>query len=103
LPIDEVAGVGKRISGKVVEIDSFGNLVTNIPRESLAGVPTDETVCITCDEHQTQGIFQNYADQPEMTLIAVFGKNDNLELAIVGDSAAAMLGVSVNAPVTIEW
>jgi S-adenosyl-L-methionine hydrolase (adenosine-forming) len=103
LPRDEVSIVGKRISGKVIEIDSFGNLITNIPRESLAGVPTDESVRVTCDEHQTHGIFKTYADQPAMTLIAVVGSNDHLELAIVGDSAAAMLGVTVDTPVTIEW
>lgn len=44
-----------------------------------------------------------YADQPEMTLIALFGSNDRLELAIVGDSAAAMLGVRSGAPVSVEW
>jgi len=101
--MDEVTSVGKQISGKVIEIDSFGNLVTNIPRDSLTGVPTDESVRITCDEHQTQGIFFTYADQPEMTLIAVIGSNEHLELAIVGDSAAAMLGIRVDTPVTVEW
>lgn len=91
------------ISGEVASIDSFGNLVTNITRDMLADVPTDESVAVTCDEHETRGIFTTYADQPEMTLIALVGSTDLLELAIVGDSAAAMLGVKAGTPVTVSW
>jgi S-adenosylmethionine hydrolase len=103
LPWPEVLRVGNKIQGEVVEVDSFGNLITNITREMLAGVPTDESVTIECDEHTTQGIFHAYADQPEMTLVALIGSGDNLELAIVGDSAAAMLGIAVGTAVKVKW
>ncbi|MCC6493291.1 MAG: SAM-dependent chlorinase/fluorinase, partial [Pirellulales bacterium] len=64
---------------------------------------TDESVGIFCDEHETRGIFRTYSDQPAMTLIALIGSNDCLELAIVDDSAAMMLGVQVGAPVEVRW
>jgi S-adenosyl-L-methionine hydrolase (adenosine-forming) len=95
--------VANRIDGVVTAIDSFGNLVTNITREMLAGVPTDESVAVVCDEHETRGIFTTYGDQPAMTLIALVGSGDTLELAIVEDNAAAMLGVRVGAPVQVKW
>lgn len=95
--------VANSISGEVISIDSFGNLVTNITQEMLAGVPTDDSVSIVCDEHETRGVFRTYADQPAMTLIALVGSNGCLELAIVGDSAAIMLGVSVGTPVVVAW
>jgi S-adenosyl-L-methionine hydrolase (adenosine-forming) len=95
--------VANRIEGQVTAVDSFGNLITNVTREMLAGVPTDESVAIFCDEHETRGIFQTYADQPPMTLIALIGSNDCLELAIVEDSAKVMLGVGVGAPVLVKW
>jgi S-adenosylmethionine hydrolase len=95
--------VAHRIDGEVTTIDSFGNLVTNISRDMLAGVPTDESVTVACDEHETQGIFTTYADQPPMTLIALVGSTDMLELAIVDDSAAIMLGVKVGTPVQVWW
>ena len=56
-----------------------------------------------CDEHETHGIFTDYSDQPPMTLIAAIGASGNLELTIVGDSAAIMLGVTVGTPVTVHW
>lgn len=95
--------VANRITGEVTAVDSFGNLVTNVTREMLAGVPTDETVGVVCDEHETRGIFNAYADQPPMTLIALVGSNDCLEIAIVDDSAAIMLGVGAGAPVEVRW
>jgi S-adenosylmethionine hydrolase len=95
--------VANRIDGQVTAIDSFGNLITNITREMLAGVPTDDTLGVFCDEHETRCLFNAYADQPPMTLIALVGSNDCLELAIVDDSAAIMLGVPVGAPVQVRW
>lgn len=93
----------QRITGEVVSVDSFGNLVTNISREMLAQAPTNESVVIRCDEHETHGIFRTYADQPPMTLIALVGSGDMLELAIVDDSAKIMLGVGVGAKVELSW
>jgi S-adenosylmethionine hydrolase len=92
-----------RIEGSVQSIDSFGNLVTDISAEALAAAPRGEEVAIVCDDHETHGIFNTYADQPEMTLIALVGASGKLELAIVGDSAAEMLGIVVGTPVTITW
>jgi S-adenosyl-L-methionine hydrolase (adenosine-forming) len=97
------AKVANRIDGQVTAIDSFGNLVTNISRDQLAGVPTDESVTVACDDHETQGIFKTYGEQPSMTLIALVGSSEMLEIAIVEDSAAIMLGVRVGTPVQVRW
>jgi S-adenosylmethionine hydrolase len=92
-----------KIQGSVESIDSFGNLITNIAADALANVPRGEETAIVCDEHETRGIFQAYADQPPMTLIAVIGSSGRLELAIVGESAADMLGIPVGAAVIVQW
>lgn len=93
-----------KIEGVVESIDSFGNLITNITAGQLEKVPRgEEQVRIVCDEHETCGIFQAYADQPPMTLIALVGSGGKLELAIVDESAAMMLGVRVGTKVKITW
>ena len=99
----EVRILASTIEGEVTAIDSFGNLVTNITTEMLEGVPVDDRVGISCDDHETRGIFTTYSDQPEMTLIALVGSSGRLELAIVGDSAAIMLGVREHTPVLLKW
>lgn len=70
-----------RIEGEVLEIDSFGNLITNITADMLAGRPTDGRVCIVCNAHKTRGICRTYADQPRGTFIALVGSSGRLELA----------------------
>jgi S-adenosyl-L-methionine hydrolase (adenosine-forming) len=99
----EVQQVANRIDGEVVEVDSFGNLITNITRAMLEGVPRNESVTISCDEHETQGIFATYSDQPTMTFMAHVGSTGRLELAVVDENASAMLGVRVGAPVCVCW
>jgi S-adenosylmethionine hydrolase len=103
LPWPEVQQVANRIDGEVVEVDSFGNLITNITKKMLEGVPRSDSVVITCDEHETQGIFATYSDQPTMTFMAHVGSTGRLELAVVDENASAMLGVSVGAPVIVRW
>jgi len=95
--------VANRITGEIIAIDSFGNLITNITRSQLERVPTSTEVGIFSEDHETRGIFTTYADQPAMTLIALIGSGDQLELAIVNDSATTMLGLGVGAPVEVRW
>jgi S-adenosylmethionine hydrolase len=99
----EVCVLADRIEGAIESIDSFGNLITNITEEMLGDTPRDEQVKIACDEHETRGIFRVYGDQPAMTLLALVGSGGKLELAIVADSAATMLGLKVGAEVVVSW
>lgn len=99
----EVQKVPNRIDGQVIEVDSFGNLITNITRDMLNGVPRSDVVIVTCEEHETQGIYATYSDQPTMTFMAHVGSTGRLELAIVDENASAMLGVRVGAPVRVTW
>ncbi|MBS0207372.1 MAG: SAM-dependent chlorinase/fluorinase [Planctomycetes bacterium] len=99
----EVVVVPGKIVGAVAAIDSFGNLITDIAGEALKDAPTDERLQVECDEHQTTGLYQTYGDQPAMTLMALIGSSGFLELAIVEDSAAIMLGVKRGSKVTVTW
>ncbi len=92
-----------RVEGTVVEIDSDGSLVTDIRREQLADAPRDESLVIHCDEHSTQGLFENVDDQPAATFMAVIGEDDRLRLTIVGISASEMLGIRVGEAVRVQW
>lgn len=103
IPWAEVEQVANRIEGEVIEIDSFGNLITNITRAMIDGLPNRDAVLVTCEEHETQGIFATFSDQPPMTFMAHVGSTDRLELAIVDENASAMLGVRVGAQVLVTW
>lgn len=92
-----------KIEGAVLQIDSFGNLITNVTAEMLIGQPTDERVCVVCNIYETWGIFHTYADRPGGTFVALIGSSGRLELAVVGENAAELLGIEVGTPVIVAW
>ena len=92
-----------RVDGAVIDVDSFGNLITNITADMIAGRPTDRRACVVCNIFETWGIYQAYDQQASGTLVAVIGSGGRLELAIVRDNAARRLGVGVGTPVTLAW
>ena len=92
-----------RIDGVIVEVDSFGNLITNITADLLAGYPTDERACIVCGIYETWGILSAYAQQHAGMFIALIGSTGRLELAMVRDNAAERLGLQAGMPVTVAW
>lgn len=92
-----------KLSGKVVEVDASGDLITDIPAAVLAGAPHDASLRIVVDEHETYGVYPPDHEQPAMTLVAILGEDAPLKITLVGDSASAMLGVRVGASVEIAW
>lgn len=92
-----------RIEGAVQTIDESGSLVTDIRVEALRAVPRDQRTRVVCDEHVTLGLFEPDHQEPPMTYIAILGSAGFLELCIVGDRAADMLGIKSGQPVAVEW
>jgi S-adenosylmethionine hydrolase len=93
----------EKVRGQIISIDSFGNLITNITHDLLAGRPNDSRACVVCGIFETYGIYRAYGEQAEGMLVALIGSTHRLELAIVGDNAAARLGVSIGTPVVVAW
>ena len=92
-----------KLLGEVVLVDDAGNLITDITVDQLDGVPRDERVTVTCDGHQTLGIFPTDHDQPDMTLLAYLNEQNQLSLGIVGESAEAFLGIRKGCAVVVSW
>jgi S-adenosylmethionine hydrolase len=92
-----------KIEGKIVAYGESGNLVSDIANDRLRDAPRDQSVTVTCDEHQTVGIYaSDHAEEPS-TLMAILGSGGTLELTIVGDSAKIMLGVALGEKVVVKW
>lgn len=96
--------MSRRIQGKVVEVTSNGDLVTDIVPTAWKDIPrSHETRVLVDEEHETIGIFGNDHQQSAMTLIAIADGDAPLKLHLVEDSAAMMLGVRAGALVEIRW
>jgi S-adenosylmethionine hydrolase len=95
---------GNSIQGKVIFADAFGNLVTDITADLLGKMgidPCDPSATVIIAGHTITGLSRTFHDPPGGGLRALIGSHGRLEIAVVDGSAAAALGVSGGAPVSI--
>ena len=83
------------VRGMVTYVDSFGNLVTNIPGDSIA---QGEAV-VEIGGRRIEGPVRTFADT--LGLLALVGSFGYLEVALRDGSAAENLAVGVGEPVTV--
>ena len=92
-------GVGAWV-GRVVHIDRYGNIVTNIAAEMLQG--TDPAwVVVEIAGKKIVGLKQTYADGAEGELIALISSSWELEIAQRNGNAAKTLGISTGSEIVV--
>jgi S-adenosylmethionine hydrolase len=84
------------LAGRVLHVDHFGNLVTDIRIEDL---PTGR-VEVSIAGQRIEGLAHTYEEGPEIKALA--GSAGYLEVACRGGSAAYRLGVDVGAAVLVK-
>jgi S-adenosylmethionine hydrolase len=82
--------------GEVIFRDTFGNLITNVPADRLAG--SSWTVEIA--RNRIESLSRAYAEHPPGTLIALPGSTGWIEIAVVNGDAARQLSAG---PGTTVW
>ena len=104
LEIPEPVVTPTEITGVVEDVDSFGNLITNISAKLLAGRATDESVQISLSgKNVTQGVCRTYGDKPAGEIIAIIDSSDRVELAVVNGNAEKTLNAAVGNEVRLTW
>lgn len=102
LDVPEPRVTGRQLSGMVLRIDRFGNLVTNIDRGSFDAFAAGGPVEIDAAGHVIAKVVDTYAQAESGCACALFGSTDHLEIAIAGGSAAERLGLSRGAAVVVR-
>ena len=103
LPIPRVAG--NAVSGEVVYVDAFGNLITDITAGILADLGAgvgDPAVFISIVGNTIAGLSRTFHDPTGAGLRALLGSHGRLEIVVVDGSAAAMLGIGAGAAVVVR-
>ena len=90
-----------RLSGLVLLVDRFGNLVTNIDRRTFETFTHGQPVALQVAGHPIAGVVATYSDIHAGEVCALFGSTEHLEFAVNGGSAATALGVERGAVVEI--
>ena len=88
------------IVGEVIHVDTFGNLITNLPASLLPRLERADWIRVGANEIAT--IVHTYGEAPRDTPVALVGSQGFLEIAVVEGRAdtrlAAGLGTAVQLP-----
>jgi hypothetical protein len=85
-----------RIAGRIVHIDRFGNLITNIDRAAILKAETvsgRRSHAVRIGGQVVLGIGKTYADGEAGRPLALIGSRGYLEIAVNGDNAQRYLGI----------
>ncbi len=102
------------LSGSVIHIDRFGNLVTDIPGSWLpaaaapadppaAGAPLPASILARVGSHTATRLAANYTQIPRYEAAVMVGSFGTLELALQGENLARRWGVARGAAVQVRW
>ncbi len=93
---------GNAITGEVVRVDRFGNLITNIDRRTFEELAKGGTISVKAGKQDIARVVATYAEAPAGEPCALFGGTDHLEIAVNAGDAATRLKLSRGAPVTVR-
>jgi S-adenosylmethionine hydrolase len=101
---ERLEGGGWRLAGRVVRIDRFGNLVTDIPAAWLreAGVGSGVSARVLVDEHEAARWVTHYAELPAGVPGALIGSLGTLELSLRDESLATRWNTRRGARMRVE-
>jgi S-adenosyl-L-methionine hydrolase (adenosine-forming) len=100
IPTPEIAS--DAITGVVLRVDRFGNLVTNIDRKAVERLAQGAGISIEAGTHRIERLVATYAELPADGAGALFGSTDHLELAASSASAAERLGLSRGTKIVVS-
>ena len=100
LPMPKPTIVASGIEGEIVYEDWYGNLVSNIPQDLLAGASFTR---VHIKQRRVDGLCRTFGDAPPgQELIALIDSHGFLEVAVPNGSAAGLLGVKAGERVVVE-
>lgn len=99
----QVKATNNLIAGNVIRVDHYGNLITNIEKETFSNLSLDRPFAIAFGRESASQIHQNYNKAEEGDCFVVFNLQGLLEIGINTGNASELLGLEVDSPVTIHF
>ena len=104
-PGSEVIETARSLKGRVIYVDGFGNLVTNLSRARCGrfiGNRRQDRVWVSIGRYPRFGLYETYGEAPLHAPLALFGSYEMLEVAVRDGDAATHFGIGVGAAVTLR-
>lgn len=91
------------ISGHVIRVDSYGNLITNIDKQTFDILSKQKAYNITFSRENSRRIHENVHSVEAGDIFVMFNSNGLLEIGINQGNASELLGLGYDSPVTINF
>ncbi|QOI97628.1 MAG: SAM-dependent chlorinase/fluorinase [Flammeovirgaceae bacterium] len=98
-----VKATKKQITGSVIHIDNFGNLITNIPKEAFTVLSKDRVFTIQVGAERFRKIHTQYYQTDEGECFLLFNSLGLLEIGIYKGNAAELLGLEYGSTIVISF
>ncbi|HOE95604.1 MAG TPA: SAM-dependent chlorinase/fluorinase [Candidatus Sumerlaeota bacterium] len=102
LPLFELAEQADRLTGRVVLIDQFGNLVTNIRRRSHGAWFEPGRFVIHAGALRLDTLSTTFGEVRHVQALAYWGSAGTLEIAVNQGSAAGLTGLRLGDAIDVE-
>lgn len=99
----QVKATHKQIAGRIVRVDHFGNLITNIPREAFEHLSQDKSYTVQFGGEKFRHLNAQYNQVDEGECFLVFNSLGLLEIGIYKGNASELLGMGYDGLVTIMF
>ncbi len=95
--------INNALRGKIIHIDTFGNVITNIDKSLFLSLKKERNFEIFLRNIRLRRIVATYSDVGKGEALAIFGSTGYLEIAMRESAAADLLGLKVHDMITIEF
>jgi S-adenosylmethionine hydrolase len=96
-----VKATKKQILGHVIRVDNFGNLITNIEKETFELLSKGKQYSVNFGGEKLRRIFTNYHQAEQGDCFILFNGLGLLEIGIYKGNASELLGLSYDSPINI--
>lgn len=98
-----VKATRKQISGHVIRVDNYGNLITNIPKDAFETLSKDKTFTVQFGGEKFRRVHATYFMTDQGDCFLIFNSLGLLEIGIYKGNASELLGLSYDSPVNITF
>jgi len=99
----QVKATKKQIAGHVIQVDNFGNLITNIPKEAFDILSNGKIYTIQFGGEKFRRIHTQYNQADEGECFILFNSLGLMEIGIYKGNASELLGLAYDSMVNITF
>lgn len=92
-----------RIDGKVLYVDNYGNLITNIHKSEFDKIHRKRKIFISFERQELRTIHTSYNEVEKGMVMSIFNEQGNLEIAINTGNASELFDLNIGSDVQINF